>query len=256
TAFPEAGHAVAPYCSPTVDPVKHITIVPAGRTGGVTVMIPEKDSSYDTRNSMFDRIVVALGGRVAEELKLDDISSGASSDISHATAIARNMVTKYGMSEKLGTVLYGSEHSNDEVFLGRDFSSGKNYSEATAAEIDAEIKNIIDKAYRRCAEILYEHSDKLQKLAEYLIKVETVDGDQFKALMEGDPTFEELDEIAEEKRRKSQKENDARRKKEEEERKKREAEEAKRQAEMRSHNIGGVEEPLSEEKSENEDNKE
>ncbi len=258
TAFHEAGHAVAAYFSPTSDPVKHITIVPAGRTGGVTVMIPEKDSSYDTRNSMFDRIVVALGGRVAEELKLDDISSGASSDISHATAIARNMVTKYGMSEKLGTVLYGSEHSNDEVFLGRDFSSGKNYSEATAAEIDAEIKNIIDKAYRRCAEILYEHSDKLQKLAEYLIKVETVDGDQFKALMEGDPTFEELDAIAEEKRRKSQEENDARRKKEEEERKKREEEEAKRMAEMKSHNLSDIDEPLSEEKREDEnfDNKE
>ena len=236
TAFHEAGHAVAAYFSPTSDPVKHITIVPAGRTGGVTVMIPEKDSSYDTRNSMFDRIVVALGGRVAEELKLDDISSGASSDISHATAIARNMVTKYGMSEKLGTVLYGSEHSADEVFLGRDFSSGKNYSEATAAEIDAEIKNIIDKAYRRCAEILYEHSDKLQKLAEYLIKVETVDGDQFKALMEGDPTFEELDAIADEKRRKSEEENKARRARDEEEKRKREKEEEKHGIDMNNIN--------------------
>ena len=239
TAFHEAGHAVAAYFSPTSDPVKHITIVPAGRTGGVTVMIPEKDSSYDTRNVMFDRIVVALGGRVAEELKLDDISSGASSDISHATAIARNMVTKYGMSEKLGTVLYGTEHGNDEVFLGRDFSSGKNYSEATAAEIDAEIKNIIDRAYRRCAEILYEHSDKLQKLAEYLIKVETVDGDQFKALMEGDPTFEELDEIANEKKRKSQEENEARRQKEEEERKLREEELARKAAENQNRDING-----------------
>ena len=240
TAFHEAGHAVAAYFTPTSDPVKHITIVPAGRTGGVTVMIPEKDTSYDTRNAMFDRIVVALGGRVAEELKLDDISSGASSDISHATAIARNMVTKYGMSEKLGTVLYGSEHSADEVFLGRDFSSGKNYSEATAAEIDAEIKNIIDRAYRRCAEILYEHSDKLQKLAEYLLKVETVDGDQFKALMEGDPTFEELDAIAEEKRRKSEEENEARRKQDEEERKKREEEDAKRMAEMQNRDVNGM----------------
>ncbi len=256
TAFHEAGHAVAAYFSPTADPVKHITIVPAGRTGGVTVMIPEKDASYETRNAMFDSIVVSLGGRVAEELKLDDISSGASADIRHATAVARNMVTKYGMSEKLGTVLYGSEHGSDEVFLGRDFSSGKNYSEATAAEIDAEIKNIIDRAYRRCAEILYEHSDKLQKLAEYLLKVETVDGDQFKALMEGDPTFDELDEIAEEKRRKSAEENEARRKKEDEERKKHEEEKAKREAEMQNRDVDGVSAFGQYQKEENKDNSE
>ena len=240
TAIHEAGHAVAAYYSPTANPVKHITIIPAGRTGGVTVMIPEKDASYETRNQMFDDIVVAFGGRVAEQLKLDDISSGASADIRHATAIARNMVTKYGMSEKLGAVLYGSDHGSDEVFLGRDFSSTKNYSEATAAEIDNEIRSIINKAYDKCTSILTEHSDKLEKLAEYLLKVETVDGDQFKALMDGDPTFEELDAIAEEKKRKSNEENEARRKRDEEERKRIEEEEAKKNAELHNRNVNGM----------------
>jgi len=233
TAFHEAGHAIAAYFCPTADPVKHITIIPAGRAGGVTVMIPEKDMSYDSRNGMLDDIVVSLGGRVSEQLNLDDISTGASSDIQHATAIARSMVTRYGMSEKLGPILYGSEHGSDEVFLGRDFSSGKNYSEATAAEIDQEIKAIIDRAYKRCTEILTENAEKLTKLAEYLLKVETVDGDQFKALMEQDASFEELDAIADEKKRQSAHENDARRKMEEEEQRKREAEElAKREEAM------------------------
>ncbi len=231
TAFHEAGHAVAAFFCPSADPVKHITIIPAGRAGGVTVMIPEKDHSYDSRNGMVDDIIVSLGGRVAESLFLDDISTGASSDIQHATAIARQMVTRYGMSEKLGPILYGNDHSSDEVFLGRDFSSGKNYSEATAAEIDSEIKVIIDRAYKRCTEILSEHADKVKKLAEYLLKVETVDGDQFKALMENDASFEELDAIAKEKKRKSDEENEARRKREDEERRKREEEKAAREAE-------------------------
>jgi cell division protease FtsH len=150
------------------------------------------------------------------------------------------MVTKYGMSEKLGAVLYGSDHGSDEVFLGRDFSSTKNYSEATAAEIDNEIRSIINSAYEKCTVILTEHGDKLEKLAEYLLKVETVDGDQFKALMEGDPTFEELDAIAEAKKRKSDEENEARRKRDEEDRKKREEEEAKKNAEMHNRNVNGV----------------
>ncbi len=234
TAFHEAGHAVAAFFCPTADPVKHITIIPAGRAGGVTVMIPEKDHSYDSRNGMVDDVIVSLGGRVAESLFLDDISTGASSDIQHATAIARQMVTRFGMSEKLGPVLYGNDHSSDEVFLGRDFSSGKNYSEATAAEIDREIRAIIDGAYKRCAEILSEHADKVKKLAEYLLKVETVDGDQFKALMENDASFEELDAIAEEKKRKSDEENESRRKREAEERRKREEAQAARDAEKQN----------------------
>jgi cell division protease FtsH len=138
-AYHEAGHAVSAYYAPMADPVKHITIVPAGQTGGVTLMVPEEDRLGTSKNQMLDSIVVALGGRAAEKLVMDDISTGASSDIQHATSTARNMVTRYGMSDKLGTVLYGTEHSSDEVFLGRDFSSGKNYSEKTAAEIDDEI---------------------------------------------------------------------------------------------------------------------
>ncbi|MBE6636668.1 MAG: ATP-dependent zinc metalloprotease FtsH [Ruminococcaceae bacterium] len=240
TAFHEAGHAVAAFFCETSDPVKHITIIPAGRTGGVTVQIPEKDLSYETRNGMFDEIVVCLGGRVAEHLNLSDISTGASSDIQRATNIARQMVTRYGMSEKLGPILYGSNHSSDEVFLGRDYSSGRNYSEATAAEIDQEVRAIIERANKRCTAILSEHADKLKKLAEYLLKVETVDGDQFKALMEDDASFEELDAMADQKKQKSAEENEARRKRDEEEARKREEERAKRDAEMHRRSVDGL----------------
>lgn len=240
TAFHEAGHAIAAYFSPGADPVKHITIIPAGSAGGVTVMVPERDVTYKSKNQMFDDIVVSLGGRVAEQLTMEDISSGASSDIRQATAVARNMVMKYGMSDRLGPILYGSEHSSDEVFLGRDFSTGKEYSEKTASEIDDEIRAIIDRAYKRCSEILEAHSDKLRKLAEYLVKAESVDGDQFRALMEGDPSFEELDAMVAEKKRKSEEENESRRKREEEERKKREEERARRDAEMHNRNVDGM----------------
>lgn len=240
TAFHEAGHAIAAYFSPGADPVKHITIIPAGSAGGVTVMVPERDVTYKSKNQMFDDIVVSLGGRVAEQLTMEDISSGASSDIRQATAVARNMVMKYGMSDRLGPILYGSEHSSDEVFLGRDFSTGKDYSEKTASEIDDEIRAIIDRAYKRCSEILEAHSDKLRKLAEYLVKAESVDGDQFRALMEGDPSFEELDAMVAEKKRKSEEENESRRKREEEERKKREEERARRDAEMHNRKVDGM----------------
>ncbi len=240
TAFHEAGHAISAYFSPGADPVKHITIIPAGSAGGVTVMVPERDVTYKSKNQMFDDIVVSLGGRVAEQLTMEDISSGASSDIRQATAVARNMVMKYGMSDRLGPILYGSEHSSDEVFLGRDFSTGKDYSEKTASEIDDEIRAIIDRAYKRCSEILEAHSDKLRKLAEYLVKAESVDGDQFRALMEGDPSFEELDAMVAEKKRKSEEENESRRKREEEERKKREEERARRDAEMHNRNVDGM----------------
>ncbi len=240
TAYHEAGHAVAAYFCEHSDPVKHITIIPAGRAGGVTVMIPEKDVAYDTRNAMFEDIVVSLGGRISEELNLNDISTGASADIRQATSVARNMVTRYGMSEKLGPVLYGSDHGSDEVFLGRDFSSGKNYSEATAAEIDNEVRAIIDRAYKRCTQILTEHADKLKKLAEYLLKVETVDGDQFEALMKDDASFEELDAIAEDKRKKSAEENEERRRRLEEEKRKAEEEAAKRETEAQSRNVDGM----------------
>ena len=208
TAYHEAGHAVSSYYCEHTDPVKVITIVPAGNAGGVTVSVPTEDTMCRSRNEMFETIIRALGGRVAEELVMEDISTGASSDIQQATATARNMITRYGMSDKLGTVLYGSEHSSDEVFLGRDFSSGKNYSEKTAAEIDDEIRALIDKAYKKCREILAEHKDKLELVAQYLLARETMDGDQFKAAMENDEiTFEELDAMVAEKKRKSEEEN-------------------------------------------------
>ena len=207
-AYHEAGHAVASYFCKHTDPVKHITIIPAGSAGGVTISVPTEDRMVMSRNAMIDKIVLALGGRVAEEIVLDDISTGASNDIQQATNIARNMVTRYGMSSKLGTVLYGSEHSSDEVFLGRDFSSGKNYSEKTAAEIDDEIRAIINSAYETCKKHLEEHIDKLHFVANFLLKNESMDEDQFKACMEAEnPTIEQIENIALERQKKSEEEN-------------------------------------------------
>ncbi len=209
-AYHEAGHAVASYFCKNTDPVKHITIIPAGNAGGVTISVPTEDRMCSSRNQMLDVIVRALGGRVAEEIVLDDISTGASNDIQQATSIARNMVTRYGMSAKLGAVLYGSEHSSDEVFLGRDFSSGKNYSEKTAAEIDDEIRAIISECYETCRKHLTENIEKLHFVAEFLLKNESMDDEQFKAAMEmDDPTVEAIEAIATEKKRKSEEENEA-----------------------------------------------
>ncbi len=232
TAYHEAGHAVASYYCKHTDPVKFISTVPSGNAGGVTVSIPEQDTFTMTKKQMFDSIVLALGGRVAEELVLDDISTGASADIQQATKVARNMVTRYGMSDKLGTVLYGSGHSDTEVFLGRDLNTTKNYSEKIAAEIDDEIRTIIENAHAECKKILTEHIDKLHLVAGYLLKAEFMDGDQFKAAMENDLTFDEIDEILKEKERKSQEENEAKRKAEEEEQRKVE-EELRREKEER-----------------------
>ena len=207
-AYHEAGHAVASYFCKHTDPVKHITIIPAGNAGGVTISVPTEDRMGSSKNKMLDYIVLALGGRVAEALVLDDISTGASGDIQQATKVARNMVTRYGMSDKLGTVLYGSEHSSDEVFLGRDFSSGKNYSERTAADIDDEVRSIISDAYARCEKILSENSAKLHFVAEFLLKNEFMDGDQFEACMSmEEPTIEAIENIAKERKRKSEEEN-------------------------------------------------
>ena len=211
TAYHEAGHAVVTYYCKHTDPVKHITIIPAGRAGGVTIRVPEKDVSYYTRNQMLDDIKISLGGRIAEELILDDISTGASSDIQQATKTARNMVTRYGMSEKLGTVLYGSEHSSDEVFLGRDFSSGKNYSEKTSAEIDDEIRRLISDSYAQAKQILSDHIDRLHFVAEFLLSHESMDADQFAAAMNDDATVEQIEAIAAEKAEKSRRDNDAKR---------------------------------------------
>ena len=207
-AYHEAGHAVASYFCKHTDPIKHITIVPAGSAGGVTISVPTEDRMTASKKAMIDHIVLSLGGRAAEEIVLDDISTGASNDIQKATSIARNMVTRYGMSDKLGTVLYGSEHSSDEVFLGRDFSSGKNYSEKTAAVIDDEIRSIISKAYDTCKKYLKENIEKLHFIAEFLLKNESMDEEQFKAAMETEnPTIEDIENIAKEKKKKSEEEN-------------------------------------------------
>ena len=196
TAYHEAGHAVVTYYCKHTDPVKHITIIPAGRTGGVTIRVPQEDQMVSTKGEMLDDIRISLGGRIAEELIMDDISTGASNDIQQATRVAKNMVTRYGMSDKLGTVLYGSEHTSSEVFLGRDFSSGKDYSEKTAAAIDDEIRAIIVNAYADAKRILEEHIDRLHFVAQYLLTHESMDGDQFAAAMKEDATVEELEAIA------------------------------------------------------------
>ena len=227
TAYHEAGHAVVSHYCKHTDPVKLITIIPAGRAGGVTVSRPEEDINYYTKGGMLDQIRMSLGGRVAEELILDDISSGASGDIQQATKMARGMVTQYGMSDKLGTVLYGSGRS--EVFLGLDYGSSKDYSEATAATIDAEIQRIIGECYEDAKKILSEHIDKLHFVAQYLLKHESMDGDQFEAAMKDGATEEDLDAIAAEKAEKSRRDNEERaaRQKAEEEAAKAAAEAAK-----------------------------
>ncbi len=208
TAYHEAGHALASFYAPKADPVKQITILPAGQTGGVTLMVPENDKLYHSKNQMLDDIVVSLGGRVAEEIIFGDVSTGASSDIQHATRVATDMVTRYGMSEKLGTVLYGSEHSSDAVFLGRDFNTSRNFSEETAASIDEEIRRIISESHARCMTYVADHRDKLDLVAAYLLKHETMEGETFRAAMERDAvTMEELEAIDAERERRSEEEN-------------------------------------------------
>ena len=225
TAYHEAGHAVVCYFMPTQDPVRRITITPSSK-GALGYMLhhPEEDKHSEYMQEMKESIAVSMGGRVAEEILLDgDFTSGASADIQNATAIARNMVTRYGMSA-LGPILYGSEHGYDEVFLGRDFSSDKTYSEETAAKIDAEIKKIIDEAYATARRIITENRGKWVFIAEYLIKYEEMDSDQFKRAMSEDLTHEEIYQMAEERRRISEQENAEKAKFDEEERKKREEE--------------------------------
>ena len=177
TAYHEAGHAVASYYLPNVDPVHHITIIPRGAAGGLTVFRPQEDKAYTSRSEMFERIVSGLGGRVAEKLFLDDISTGASSDIQHTSAIARSMVTKYGMSDRLGPISF--DDSSRSVFIGRDFSQTKSYSEKTASTIDDEVKRIFDEANELCEKLLNEHSDIVIATAQYLLEHETMDGEDF-----------------------------------------------------------------------------
>ena len=182
TAIHEAGHAVAMYHLPTHDPVRHITIIPRGQSLGSTWSLPSDDSSNMTRNQMYEQIVSLLGGRVAEALFVGDISVGASNDIDRATKLAKDMVARYGMCEKLGTVSY---LDGGEVFIGRDYQTTKSYSEKTAATIDDEVKNLIDKAYDHCRQILSDNADKLNAVVEYLLDKEAMTGEQFEAIMEG-----------------------------------------------------------------------
>ena len=177
TAYHEAGHAVVMHMLPGQDPVSQITIVPRGMAGGMTISLPEEDRSYLSKHYMEDQIVGLLGGRVAEKLCLNDISTGASNDIQRATAIARKMVTVYGMSERLGTVSFDS--GNDEVFIGRTMGHSRGYSEAVAAQIDQEVKDLVDGAYRRCQDILEAQRDKLEQVAQYLLEHETMARDAF-----------------------------------------------------------------------------
>ena len=181
TAYHESGHAITTYFCKSQDKVHQVSIIPRGMAGGFTMHVPEKDRSFVSKTYMEEEIIVLLGGRVAEKLILDDISTGASNDIERATSVARNMVTRYGFSEKLGPILYG--HENQEVFLGRDYSQGRNYSENVAAEIDGEIRELIETGYEKAKEILTEHGDLLERCAQFLMKHEKIDGPDFYKLM-------------------------------------------------------------------------
>ena len=207
TAYHEAGHAIVTYYRAKDDPVHQISIIPSGNALGYTLYLPKRDRNQITRKEMEGNIAIDLGGRVAEQLIFGDITSGASSDIQKATATARQMVMKYGMSDELGPILYGNESSSDEIFLGRDFNNTKNYSEQTAALIDGEIKRIVSNAYSDAEAILKENIDKLHFIAAYLVKNEVMEEDQFKLVMEGSPTMEELEEMVAEKRKRSEEEN-------------------------------------------------
>ncbi len=195
TAYHEAGHAVASYYIEGQDPVHEISIIPRGMAGGYTLYLPEEDKDYTSKKDMLGRLISLLGGRVAEALVLGDISTGASNDIERATSIARDMVTRYGMSEKLGPISYTS--GDREVFLGKDYGSMKNYSETVAADIDSEVKNIITTAYAQCESILKAHSDNLENVAQYLIENEKADRETFEAIMKGEYVKEEEPEEAE-----------------------------------------------------------
>ncbi len=198
TAYHESGHAICTFHCPTQDKVHQVSIIPRGTAGGYTMSLPEHDKSFVSRQEMKENIITLLGGRVAEQLILDDISTGASNDIERATATARNMVTKYGFSEKLGPLVYGNDQS--EVFLGRDINNSRNYSETVAADIDKEMRSIIDDSYAKAESILKENMDKLHFLSKYLMKFEKVDNATFEKIMRdeiGEEIFEDDKKITE-----------------------------------------------------------
>ncbi|MBQ8942956.1 MAG: AAA family ATPase, partial [Clostridia bacterium] len=191
TSYHEAGHAVASFYLENEDPVQQISIIPRGLAGGYTLHRPTEDKSYQSKKGMLDSLVSLLGGRVAEALTMGDISTGASNDIERATDIARKMVTKYGMSEKLGPIAFGQ--GSEEVFLGKDFGHTRNYSEKVAAEIDAEIERIVNEAYARTNAILTDHKDKLEAVANRLFEKEKIEGDEFIRIMNGEPEPDDPD---------------------------------------------------------------
>ena len=197
TAYHEAGHAVSAYYLENCEPVYEISIIPRGMAGGYTLYRQDEDSSHLLKSAMLDRIISAMGGRVAEQITFGDISTGASQDIAQSSEIARSMVTKYGMSEKLGPVLYGKD--NDEVFLGMDYSTTKNYSDAYANIIDDEVKRILSECYSKCEELLTVHNDKLTLIAETLIKQEKIDKDLFIKLMDENYDPDTVEDVSEEK---------------------------------------------------------
>ncbi len=222
TAYHEAGHAILAHVLPHNDPVQQISIIPSGNALGYTLNPPTEDKYSVYKEELKQKIAMLLGGRAAEEIIFTDVSGGASNDIERATKIAKKMVTQLGMSDVLGPRAFGNAHS--EVFLGRDFSSEQDYSDSTAATIDSEIHTLIMDAYNRAKQILNENIDKLHFIAEFLVRNEIMDSEQFQAAMEGNPTFEELEEMTEAKRRKSHRENEEKRQREAEEARKREAE--------------------------------
>lgn len=232
TAYHEAGHAVLAHLLPTQDPVREISIIPSGRALGYTLNPPVEDKYSEYKQQLIEEITMLLGGRAAEEIVFGDVSGGASNDIMRATQVARKMVTVYGMSE-LGTIRFGGEHDSDEVFLGRDFNSSKDYSEETAALIDEQIKKIVNGAYAEAKRILSENRDKLDFIVEFLLKYEVMDDKQFTAAMDG-ASMEEVEKIGEERRKKSEEENALRAKADEEDR--RADEERRKQEEARRRN--------------------
>ncbi|NLZ36069.1 MAG: ATP-dependent zinc metalloprotease FtsH [Clostridiales bacterium] len=232
TSYHEAGHAIVTKLRQPDKPVHRISVIPSGLAGGYTMSLPKEDKSYESRSDIENEIISLMGGRVAESLKMGDISTGASNDIARATRLARSMVMRYGMSDELGPVVYGSEHSHDEIFLGRDLNTARNYSEETAALIDSEIKRIITDAYETACRILKENDDKLEYVAGFLMKNELMVEEQFRRAMEEDPppAFEELEELDAERRRRMAQEEEMIRRRDAEEHK-RVVEEDKRRAE-------------------------
>ena len=220
TAYHEAGHAIIAHILPSLDPVRQISIIPSGGALGYTLNPPVEDKYSVYKNGIKEEIAMLLGGRAAEKIIFDDISGGASNDIQRATNLARRMVTKLGMSDELGPIVYGNSQENDEVFLGRSYNQSRNYSEETAAKIDVEVKSIVFEAYERAQQILRDNIEKMHFIAKYLVKHELMDDKQFEAIMNGNPTEEDLEKMADERKNQSRLENDNQKKINEENEKK------------------------------------